>query len=204
MARFSWGRGAPAPEAGPPPGLRVTPDGAAPGELKASGRGLELRWGFHGTPFGTAFIAVTDHGVCRLSFWGGRGGRARALAALKRSWPRADSREDRAGTAAVVRKIFSGKGRVPVVLAGTPFQRKVWEALRRIPAGRTASYGQVAAAVGRPNAARAVGTAVGENPVAYLIPCHRVLRSTGALGGYRWGTGRKRAILAWEACRVIP
>ncbi|TPW21745.1 MAG: ADA regulatory protein [Elusimicrobia bacterium] len=86
-----------------------------------------------------------------------------------------------------------------VSLAGTPFQLRVWEALLRVPPGRAASYGQVAAAVGRPKAVRAVGTAVGDSPVAFLIPCHRVLRSTGALGGYRWGTARKRAILAWEA-----
>lgn len=180
--------------------LFVTVDGVTPGEFKAGGEGLELRWGFHATPFGTAFLALAPRGVCHLSFGEGRG---RALAELKRRWPRAGLKSDRAGTAQVVRRIFSRKGRVTVALAGTPFQLKVWEALLRIPAGRAASYGQVAAAVGRPTATRAVGTAVGDNPVAFLIPCHRVLRGTGALGGYRWGTGRKRVILAWEDSKRV-
>ncbi|TBR22409.1 methylated-DNA--[protein]-cysteine S-methyltransferase [bacterium] len=180
--------------------LFVTLDGVTPGEFKAGGKGLVLRWGFHETPFGTALIALTARGVCHFSFGGER---PRSLAVLKRRWPRAAFRQDRAETGAVLRKVFSRKGRVPVSLAGTPFQVKVWEALLRIPPGRAASYGQVAAAAGRSKAVRAVGTAVGENPVAFLIPCHRVLRSTGALGGYRWGTARKRAILAWEAAKRV-
>lgn len=179
--------------------LFVTVDGMTPGEFKAGGKGLELRWGVHETPFGTAFLALAPRGVCHLSFGIGRG---RALAELKRRWPRAELKLDRAGTAQVVGRIFGRKGRIPVALAGTPFQLKVWEALLRIPPGRAASYGQVAAAVGRPTATRAVGTAVGDNPIAFLIPCHRVLRGTGALGGYRWGTARKRAILAWEGART--
>lgn len=181
--------------------LFVTVDGVTPGEFKARGEGLVLRWGVHETPFGAAFLALAPRGVCHLSFGEGRG---RALAELKKRWPRAALKPDRPGTARVARTIFSRKGRVPVALAGTPFQLKVWEALLRIPAGRAASYGQVAASVGRPKAVRAVGTAVGDNPVAFLIPCHRVLRSTGALGGYRWGTARKRAILAWESARRRP
>lgn len=181
--------------------LFVTLEAVTPGEFKSGGRGLSLRWGFHDTPFGTALVATTPRGVCHLAFVDG--GRRAALAALKKRWPRALIKEDGAGTGAVLAKAFRGRGRVPVTLAGTPFQTKVWEALLRIPPGRAASYAQVAAAVGQPRATRAVGTAVGENPVAFLIPCHRVLRATGALGGYRWGTERKRAILAWEASKRV-
>lgn len=184
-----------------PRGLIVTIAAQTPGEVKSGGRGLRLRWGFHDTPFGTALVATTPRGVCHLAFVDG--GRQAALAALKKRWPRALIEEDAAGTGAVLAKAFRGRGRVPVTLAGTPFQTKVWEALLRIPFGRTASYAQVAAAIGNPRATRAVGTAVGANPVAFLIPCHRVLRSTGALGGYRWGTGRKRAIVAWEASKRV-
>jgi len=182
--------------------LFVTVDGVTPGQFKAGGRGLVLRWGGHDTPFGMALIALSPRGVCHLSFHAGRSERARALVGLRRLWPEAGFREDRRATALVLRRIFARRGRVTVALGGTPFQTKVWEALLRIPPGRAASYGQVAAAVGRPKAVRAVGTAVGKNPVAFLIPCHRVLRSTGALGGYRWGTARKQAILAWERART--
>lgn len=182
--------------------LFVTLEAVTPGEFKGGGLGLEIRWGFRETPFGTALVGLTGRGVCHLSFLGGPRERPRALAGLKRRWPRAAFREDGPAAAAVVRKAFSGRGKLRVLASGTPFQTKVWEALLRIPAGRAASYGQVAAAVGRPRATRAVGTAVGDNPVAFLIPCHRVLRGTGALGGYRWGPGRKRAILGWEAART--
>ena len=178
--------------------LFVTIDGMTPGEFKSRGRGLGLRWGCRDTPFGTAFIALSPRGVCQLSFLARPSERVRALRELRRRWPEAEVREDRPATAAVLRRVFRRRGKVTVALGGTPFQTKVWEALLRIPVGRAASYGQVAASVGRPKAVRAVGTAVGDNPVAFLIPCHRVLRSTGALGGYRWGTARKRAILAWE------
>lgn len=181
--------------------LFVTLEAVTPGEFKSGGRGLEVRWGFHESPFGTAFVATTPRGICHLGFVDGD--RKAALTSLRKRWPRALMKEDRAGTRAVLAKAFRGRGRVPVSLAGTPFQTKVWEALLRIPPGRAASYAQVAAAVGSPKATRAVGTAVGDNPVAFLIPCHRVLRSTGALGGYRWGTGRKRAILAWEASKRV-
>lgn len=180
--------------------LFVTLEAVTPGQFKSGGEGLEVRWGFHDTPFGTAFVATTPRGVCHLAFVDG--GRKKALASLKKRWPRALIKEDRPGTGTVLAKAFRGRGKVPVALAGTPFQTKVWEALLRIPPGRAATYAQVAAAVGSPKATRAVGTAVGDNPVAFLIPCHRVLRSTGALGGYRWGTGRKRAILAWEGVRT--
>ncbi len=177
--------------------LLVTVEGVTPGEYKAGGAGVVVRWGFHETPFGLALAGVTPRGLCHLSFVSSR---AAALGELKKKWPKAELREDRAGTAAVVAKAFGGK-KVPLHLRGTPFQLKVWEALLRIPAGRAATYAQVAKAVGKPKASRAVGTAVGGNTLACVIPCHRVLRGTGAFGGYRWGVARKRAILAREVAR---
>lgn len=177
--------------------LFVTVEGVSPGEYKARGAGVVIRHGFHETPFGLALVGVTPRGLCHLAFVAGR---ARSLAELKKKWPKAALREDRAGTAAVVAKAFGGK-KVPLHLRGTSFQIKVWEALLRIPAGRAATYAQVAKAVGKPKASRAVGTAVGSNTLAVVIPCHRVLRGTGAFGGYRWGIARKRAILARESAR---
>jgi AraC family transcriptional regulator, regulatory protein of adaptative response / methylated-DNA-[protein]-cysteine methyltransferase len=180
--------------------LLVTVEGVTPGEYKARGAGVEIRYGFQPTPFGLALVAVTARGVCHFAFLEA-GGREKALNELRKKWPRARIRQDRSASAAVIRRIFGRKrsGKIAVVLRGTPFQLKVWEALLRVPPGKAASYAQVAAAVGRPRATRAVGSAVGRNALAYLIPCHRVLRRTGALGGYRWGSGRKRAMLAWES-----
>lgn len=179
--------------------LLVSVEGVTPGELKARGEGLEIRHGLAQTPFGPAFFAWTRRGVCGLEFEGAAG-RAGALRRLRARWPKARLLADAAGAAALSKKVFARKraGAVPVLLAGTPFQLKVWAALLRIPAGKTAAYGDVARAIGRPKAARAVGAAVGKNAVAYLIPCHRVLRGAGLLGGYRWGPARKRALLAWE------
>lgn len=177
--------------------LLVTVEGVTPGEFKAGGAGVLVRWGFHETRYGLALVGVTQRGLCHLAFVTSRDA---ALRELKKKWPRAVLREARAGTASVVARVFGGK-KVPLHLWGTPFQLKVWEALLRIPAGRAATYAQVARAVGKPKASRAVGTAVGSNTLACVIPCHRVLRATGAFGGYRWGVARKRAILASEAAR---
>lgn len=179
--------------------LLVSVEGVTPGEYKARGAGVEIRWGFHRTPFGLALAGVTSRGLCHLAFVGSRD---KALRELRAKWPKAVLRRDQAGTAPLAARAFArGRRRLPVHLAGTPFQLKVWEALLRIPPGRAATYAQVAEAVGRPRASRAVGTAVGSNSLACVIPCHRVLRGTGAFGGYRWGAARKRAILAWEAAR---
>lgn len=182
--------------------LLVSVEGVTPGEYKARGAGLEIRYGFHETAFGRALIGMTARGVCHLTFLDAAG-REKSLADLAKKWPKAALRRDQAGTAAAVRRIFGRKAgaKVPVVLSGTPFQIKVWEALLRVPPGGATSYGELAKAVGRPKAARAVGAAVGANRVGYLIPCHRVLRGTSALGGYRWGAARKCAILAWEDAR---
>lgn len=175
--------------------LMVTVEAVTPGEWKKRGAGLELRYGFHDTPFGEALFALTPRGLCHLAFIDDR---TAALKALRKKWPKASLREDAKGTASVAAAAFARKGKIHLVLGGTPFQLKVWEALLRVKAGRAVSYAQVAKAVGHPSATRAVGTAVGANPIAVLIPCHRVLQATGAFGGYRWGVARKRAILATE------
>ncbi len=145
-------------------------------------------------------MASTERGVCHLGFVDA--GRAAALAGLRREWPGASLVADPDHGGAIVEAMFAGAGSsepLHLWLHGTNFQIKVWEALLMVPRGRLASYSQLARAVGRPGAARAVGAAVGANPVAVLIPCHRVIRETGELGGYRWGMERKAALLAWEA-----
>lgn len=182
--------------------LFVTVEAVTPGEYKASGSGLTIGYGFRPSPFGECVIAATDRGVCALEFVEG-GSRREAVDRLVRAWPAAVIREHEAMAASYGERIFGGEGGRPLtlVLRGTNFQLKVWEALLRIPRGAATTYGDLARATGRPGAARAVGSAVGRNPVAYLIPCHRVLRTTGAFGGYRWGTARKQAMLGWEAAQ---
>lgn len=187
--------------------LLVTLEAATPGEWRAEGEGLEIRWGVHPSPFGDCFLAVTDRGVTGLAFVDEDG--QDALDDVRRRWPRAELVEDREATARWMDRVFrrtvpsaepeEAPEPLPVYVGGTRFQVQVWRALLAIPEGRAVSYGDVARAVGRPGAARAVGGAVGANPVAWLIPCHRVLRSTGHFGGYRWGSTRKAALLAWEA-----
>jgi AraC family transcriptional regulator, regulatory protein of adaptative response / methylated-DNA-[protein]-cysteine methyltransferase len=178
--------------------LMVSLEAVSPGEFKAKGQGVEIRYGFHPTPFGNCLIGLTDRGVCHLAFLNGT--EAAALKELKSLWPRATFVLTRRETGRMVKRIFgkSEKRGVPVLLRGTPFQLKVWEALLRIPEGAVISYEDLARFSGRPGAARAVGTAVGKNAVAFLIPCHRVIRETGAFGQYRWGEERKRAVLTWE------
>jgi AraC family transcriptional regulator of adaptative response/methylated-DNA-[protein]-cysteine methyltransferase len=183
--------------------LLVATEAATPGELASGGRGVTIAWGFHPTPFGDCLLGVTDRGICHLSFVD-RGGRRDALAHLRRRWPRASLREDSALVSRTAERVFAGTdgGKLGLHLAGTNFQLKVWEALLSIPPGAATTYGDVARRIGRPTAARAVAGAVGANPVAWIIPCHRVLRSLGALGGYRWGIERKQAMLGWEAART--
>ena len=183
----------------------VNAEAATPGEVASGGRGVAVAWGFHPSPFGECLLGVTARGICHLSFVAS-GGRRAALAYLRRRWPLADLREDRLLAARTAQRVFSAMLRpgLRLHLAGTNFQLKVWEALLRIPPGAATTYGEVARRIGRPTAARAVAGAVGANPVAWLIPCHRVLRSVGTLGGYRWGVERKRAMLGWEAARTPP
>ncbi len=183
--------------------LLVATEAATPGELASGGRGVTVSWGFHPTPFGECLLGMTARGICHLSFVD-RGGRRDTLAELRRRWPRASLREGRTLVSRTAERVFAGTGcgKLHLHLAGTNFQLKVWEALLRIPPGAATTYGDVARRIGRPTAARAVAGAVGANPVAWIIPCHRVLRSIGTLGGYRWGVERKRVMLGWEAARA--
>ncbi len=184
--------------------LMVTLEAVSPGEYRAAGAGLEIRWGAHPTPFGEALLALTPRGICALEFLAGRD-RAAAAAELAGDWPAAELIADPAATAPVIDRIFppsgSPVGRFHLLVRGTNFQLRVWQALLRIPAGAVVSYGDLARRLGKPGAARAVGGAVGSNPVSYLIPCHRVVREATGLGEYRWGAVRKRALLVWEAAR---
>ncbi len=185
--------------------LLVTIDGVSPGEFKSGGEGIEIRYGFHPTPFGRALIAQTVRGVCQLNFFSTPKEGSGALAGLTRMWPKANIVRDQRSTSATIRRIFSRSsagGPVRVFLMGTPFQLKVWEALLRISRGQVSSYGAIARSLGKPAASRAVGRAVGSNPVGFLIPCHRVIRETGVIGQYRWGSYRKHALLLWERSSV--
>lgn len=185
--------------------LFVTAEAVSPGEYKSSGKGIAIRWGKHASPFGPCIIATTTRGVCALAFADNEEAVTFSLEELRSRWPLAKIAESQRDTANAAREIFGGTRRqpLPVLLRGTPFQLKVWEAMLRIPEGRVSSYSVLAEAIGQPRAARAVGSAVARNPIAYLIPCHRVIRSIGELGDYHWGPLRKRAILGWEAAREI-
>ncbi len=177
-----------------------------PGEYKARAAGLEIRWAIHPTPFGEACFAMTDRGLAGLSFVAGDA--PMALEDLRERWPGAELRHDPAATrpaAAELEARLRGQAPKPLslLLKGSPFQLRVWEALLRVPEGAVVSYGQLAEAAGAPGASRAVGTALASNPIGVLIPCHRVIRGTGALGEYRWGPNRKRALLALESARSL-
>jgi len=173
----------------------------SPGDYAKAGAGLTIRWGRFDTPFGPALAMGTDRGLCGLAFTA-ETGEAAAMADLRARWPKADYTEDRDAIAPWVVAAFGGSGEARLHLIGAPFRIKVWEALLSIPSGHVTTYSDLARAVGHPAAVRAVGTAVGRNPVSWLIPCHRALRKSGALGGYHWGLPVKRAMLAWEAARV--
>jgi AraC family transcriptional regulator of adaptative response/methylated-DNA-[protein]-cysteine methyltransferase len=182
--------------------LIINAEAVTPGDLARAGDGLAIAYGFHGTPFGECLIATTRHGICHLAFVGPVTRRA-ALDRLRHDWPRATLRPDQQDTARAVARAFPAPGEraVPGLslhVKGTNFQLKVWRALLAVPDGGVTTYGAVAAAIHEPDASRAVGNAVGRNPISWLIPCHRVLRSTGALGGYAWGPDRKRVMLALE------
>ena len=184
--------------------LFVTLEAMSPGEYKAGGAGLAIRYGVHESPFGAALLAVTARGICGLHFLDGA---VDGMERLRHDWPGAELRQDRDGTAPVFERLFrpfsSQPGRpLALLVKGSNFQVKVWRALLELPFGSLATYGHVAGRIGAPGSARAVGTAIGANPIAWLIPCHRVIRETGLLGGYRWGPDRKAAMLGWEAARV--
>jgi AraC family transcriptional regulator of adaptative response/methylated-DNA-[protein]-cysteine methyltransferase len=181
--------------------LFVSVEAVTPGEFRTRGAGITIEYGFHETPFGLCLIGVTARGICWLSFLEPKE-RKEALTELKQHWSGAMTVESQAETPEIVRQVVAGAQRTSgpgVLLMGTNFQLKVWKALLQIPAGTLASYESVGELAGARNAPRAVGAAVGANNISFLIPCHRVIRKTGALGGYRWGEPRKQAMLAWEA-----
>jgi AraC family transcriptional regulator of adaptative response/methylated-DNA-[protein]-cysteine methyltransferase len=185
--------------------LFVSVEAVTPGEFKTRGEGIRIAYGFHPTPFGQCLIGVTERGVCWLSFHDNGSHRA-ALRDLQSRWSGAKPEEQPKRTEPVVNQIFSvlEKGRqspLSLLLMGTNFQLKVWNALLRIPRGDVTTYESIGESIGARNSARAIGSAVGDNRIAFLIPCHRVIRKSGMLGGYHWGEPRKRAMLAWEAAK---
>ncbi len=182
--------------------LFITLEAMTPGEYKNRGIGLVITYGFHSTPFGEVILAVTDRGICGMEFLAGEI-RRHAIDRLGEKWERAVLREDSRVTQRMIEMIFGTSAhrgqRLSLLLKGTNFQIKVWEALLRIPPGYVLSYGDIAGMVGKPKASRAVGNAVSHNPIAYIIPCQRVIQSMGAFGEYHWGSTRKRAMLLWES-----
>lgn len=185
--------------------LFVACEAMTPGEYKALGGGLTIRWGLHDSPFGRALVATTERGVCWLSF-ADRPDGSDAMDEFTAEWPAARLVEDADATRPTAARAFGwdGGGAEPLklLLRGTNFQIKVWEALLRIPTGAVVSYEDVARAIGQPTALRAVGAAVGRNPVCILIPCHRVIQKSGIIHNYRYGVPRKRALLAWEQAKA--
>lgn len=200
--------------------LFVTHEAMSPGEYKTGGEGLTLTYGFHASPFGEALAVTTPRGLAGLGWVDDKdapgragdsgkpaGGREGALADMQRRWPRAAFMRDDPATAPFVARAFDParwRSETPlrVVLIGTDFEVRVWETLLRIPVGSATTYATVASSIGKPKAARAVGAAVGRNPISFVVPCHRVLGGSGALTGYHWGLTRKRAIIGWEAGQV--
>ncbi|MAA99024.1 MAG: 6-O-methylguanine DNA methyltransferase [Stappia sp.] len=183
--------------------LFVTHEAMTPGVYRAGGEGVTISWGFHPSPFGKALVMATPHGLAGLAF-ADPGEERTALDDMMGRWPRASYVEDRESTAPIAGRIFdparwSEETPLRVVLIGTDFEIRVWETLLRIPLGAATTYATIADRLGKPKAARAVGRAVGRNPISFVVPCHRVLGSNGKLCGYHWGLTRKRAILGWEA-----
>lgn len=187
--------------------LFVVHEAMSPGEWKTGGEGLEIRYGFHPSPFGTALVMVTKRGLCGLAF-SDPGKETAALKDMRGRWKNAHYVEDSAATADIAARIFQSERWKPntplrVVLIGTDFEVRVWETLLKVPLGRAATYSDVARKIGKPKAPRAVGAAVGKNPISFVVPCHRIVGTSGALTGYHWGLTRKRAMLGWEQAKLI-
>lgn len=183
--------------------LFVTHDAMTPGDYKARGEGTVMRWGFHPSPFGQALIIVTERGLAGLAF-ADAGGEEAVLADMKSRWPRATYVEDAPVTGQFVSRIFDpatwrSDQPLRITMIGSDFELRVWDTLLKLPLGRATTYSDIANHIGRPGAARAVGAAVGKNPISFVVPCHRVLGKGGGLCGYHWGLTRKRAIIGWEA-----
>lgn len=188
--------------------LFVTFESITPGEFKASGRDLQIDYGFHASPFGGCVLAMTDRGVCGLRFVTRADGKDELLDQLRKEWPEARFVEATERTGPTVHRLFAAietdkEGHFHVVVKGTNFQVQVWQALLSIPPGAMLSYQDVATYIGAPTATRAVANAIAKNPIAFLIPCHRVISKVGGVHRYRWGSARKKAILGWEASRFV-
>jgi len=186
--------------------LFVTHEAMSPGEWKNGGAGITLRYGFHPSPFGTAIVIASERGLAGLAF-ADPGGEQASFADMRRRWPNAAYVEDHAGTAALAKRIFDprlwrAEQPLRVVLIGTDFEVRVWETLLKIPMGCAVAYSDIATKISKPKASRAVGAAIGRNPVSFVVPCHRALGKGGALTGYHWGITRKQAMLGWEAGQV--
>jgi len=184
--------------------LCVNLEAASPGELKSGGAGWTITFGFAESPFGRCLIAESPRGICHLSFIESKSEKI-ALAGLRKDWPEAELKHANSAATLLASKIFARSSDSPSRLTmrtyvrGTAFQVRVWRALLQVESGSLTSYGRLANAIGKPTASRAVGAAVGQNPLAWLIPCHRVIRETGVVGDYHWGKIRKRAMIAWES-----
>ncbi|RKE69141.1 methylated-DNA--[protein]-cysteine S-methyltransferase [Pseudorhodoplanes sinuspersici] len=186
--------------------LFVTHESMSPGEWKSGAEGLEMRYGFHASPFGQALVIAAPRGLAGVAL-ADPGGEQEALADMMRRWPKATYVEDTQGTAPLAARIFDpnlwrADQPLRVVLIGTDFEVRVWETLLKIPMGRFTTYSDIACKLESPKAARAVGAAVGKNPISFVVPCHRVIGKSGELTGYHWGLTRKRAMLGWEAGQV--
>ena len=186
--------------------LFVTHEAMSPGEWKNGGGGMTLRYGFHPSPFGTAIVIASGRGLAGLAF-ADPGEEQTSFADMKRRWPNATYVEDRDGTVGLAQRIFDTRMWRPdrplrIIMIGTDFEVRVWETLLKIPMGRAVCYADIANKIKNPKASRAVGAAVGRNPVSFVVPCHRVLGRSGDITGYHWGLTRKRAMLGWEAGQV--
>ncbi len=184
--------------------LLISVDAVTPGEYKSGGSELRIEYAVHSTPFGQCFIALTERGICCLEFIDSTN-KEFSIQKLQKMWPKARINENPSRAELTIQQIFNPpdifpRTPLPLFLQGTNFQLKVWQALLKIPVGCVTSYGYLADKIGQPSASRAVGTAIGNNPIGYLIPCHRVLRGDGRIGGYRWGIERKQTILGKELC----
>ena len=187
--------------------LFVTHEAMSPGDFKTRGGGLTIRYGFRASPFGRALVMTTPRGICGIAF-SDDAKDEEALADMTRRWPSAAYIRDDGAIAGDAARVFepnrwNAREPLRIVLIGTDFQVRVWQNLLNVPMGKATTYGKIAAEIGAPKASRAVGAAVGANPVSFVVPCHRAVGSTGALTGYHWGLTRKRAILGWEAGQVL-
>jgi AraC family transcriptional regulator of adaptative response/methylated-DNA-[protein]-cysteine methyltransferase len=186
--------------------LFVSHEAMSPGEWKTGGEGITLAYGFHASPFGAALVVASERGLAGLAF-ADEGSERDVLEEMQRRWPRARFHHDGLATAPLARRIFDPRlwrrdHPLRIVMIGTDFEVRVWEMLLRIPIGRATTYSDIAIGIKAPKAARAVGAAIGKNPIAFVVPCHRVIGRGGDLTGYHWGLNRKRAMLGWEAGRI--